>query len=178
MQFSDIDIYITTGELRSSAQNAENKPIVRSKFPIPILDRWLIFGASNTTILRACFRLGEALNVGCNAVRNNKNIVLEIYARVVSSFRDGRKQHFIFRDLYHGRPPHLEGDFELWSQSRLWELDSKAFLKADESEGGIMCRAVARMRRDGMKWRLELLSIWEATWEDVDAVAGIYAKGA
>ena len=39
-----------------------------------------------------------------------------------------------------------------------------------------MCRAVARMKREGMKWRLEVLSIWEASWEDVDYVAGIYAK--
>lgn len=106
----------------------------------------------------------------------NKNIVLEIYARVVSSFRDGRKQHFILKDLYHDKPPHLEGDYELWSQSRLWELDGKAFLNAEECAAGVMCRVVARMKRDGKRWRLEVLSIWEARWDDVDAVAGIYVR--
>jgi len=32
------------------------------------------------------------------------------------------------------------------------------------------------MKRDGTKWRLEILSIWQADWEDVEHVAGIYAK--
>ena len=110
-------------------------------------------------------------------------MLLEIYARVTSSHREGRKQHFVFKDLYHDQPPHLEGSFELWNQSRLWDLDSKAFL--DMTEGGRMCRAIAKMKRDvaagatgGAKWRLEVLSIWEATWEDVDFVAGVYAKDA
>jgi hypothetical protein len=26
-------------------------------------------------------------------------------------------------------------------------------------------------------WRLEVLSVWEAGWEDVEFVAGIYGKG-
>ena len=153
------------------------KPIVRKPFSNPILDRSPIFGASNTTTLRTCFRIGEALKEGCQAVRMNKNVIIELYARVTSSWREpkpGRKQHFVFKDLYHDHPPHLEGSFELWEQSRLWELDSKIFLQP--RQGGVMCRAVARMRRDGMKWRLEVLSIWEASWEDVERVAGIYAK--
>lgn len=164
-------------ELKSASLNSDIKPIVRSSFPQPVLDRSPIFGASNTTLLRTCFRLGEALNVGSHAVRTNKHVILEIYARVVSSFRHGRKQHFIFNDLYHAKPPYLQGDFELWNQSRLWELDGKAFLHAEQRSEGVMCRAVARMKRDGTKWRLEVFSIWEAGWGDVEAVAGIYAKG-
>lgn len=62
--------------------------------------------------------------------------------------------------------------FELWDQAQLWDLDSKPFLKAEE-KSGMMCRAIARMRREGMKWKLEVLSVWEANWEDVDFVAGV-----
>jgi hypothetical protein len=109
-------------------------------------------------------------------LRTNKNIILDIYARVASSSRDGRKQHFMFKDLYHDKPPFLEGDSELWSQSRLWDLDGKAFLDAEEKSEGVMCRVVAKMKRDGTKWRLEVLSIWQAEWEDVEVVAGVYAK--
>lgn len=29
------------------------------------------------------------------------------------------------------------------------------------------------MKRDGQKWRLEVLSVYEASWEDVNHVAGI-----
>lgn len=95
---------------------------------------------------------------------------------MTSSWREpapGRKQHFVFKDLYHDRQPHLEGTFELWGQAPLWDLDSKPLLLADTQ--GTMCRVIARMRRDGQKWRLEVLSIWEASWEDIDFVAGIYA---
>ncbi|KAK4549380.1 hypothetical protein LTR36_006377 [Oleoguttula mirabilis] len=164
-------------ELRASTQDSTNKRIVRKSFPPPVLDRSPIFGATNGTVLRTCFRVGEALNVGCHAVRTNKNVMLELYARVTSSWREGkpgRKQHFVFQDMYHDKQPHVSGTFGLWDQSRLWELDSTAFLVPRKE--GIMCRVIARMRRDGLKWRLEMLSIWEASWEDVDFVAGIYAK--
>lgn len=160
--------------LKSATSNTKPKPITRTAFPDPVLDRSPIFGATNTTVLRTCFRLGEALNVGSHAVRNSKNVLLELYARVASSVREGRKQRFVFKDLYHDKPPHLEGDFELWSQSRLWDLDGKAFLNAEGA--GVMCRAIARMKRDGTKWRMEVLSIWKAGWEDVQAVAGIFSK--
>lgn len=123
--------------------------------------------------------MGEALNVGSNAVRNNKDVILELYARVTSSHREerpGRKQHFTFKDLYHDRRPHLQGSFDLWNQSQLWDLDGKVFLMADQRKDGIMCRLIAKMKRDGSSWRLEVLSIWEAGWDDVETVAGIYAR--
>jgi hypothetical protein len=151
------------------------KPIVRQAFPNPVLDRSPIHGASKGVALRTCFRVGEAMVAGTQSIRNGTNTVIELYARVSSSWREpspGRKQHFVFKDLYHDRPPHLEGTYELWGQAPLWELDSKPFLSATEQ--GIMCRAIARMRREGQKWRLEVLSIWEASWEDINYVAGIY----
>lgn len=151
--------------------------MVRAPFPVPVFDRSPIFGASNTTTLRVCFRVGEALNVGCQAVRLNKDVVLELHARITASWREpnpSRKQHFLIKDLYHDNPPHLNGTFELWNQSKLWEFDSTPFL-SKHSEG-TMCRMIARMKRDGTKWRLEILSIWQASWEDVEHVAGIYAR--
>ncbi|KAK3673931.1 hypothetical protein LTR78_006133 [Recurvomyces mirabilis] len=163
-------------ELKVAQQNSA-KTIVRKPFPKPVLDRSPIFGASNSALLRTCFRVGEALNVGCQAVRENKTVLLELYARVMQSWREekpGRHQHFVLHDLYHDNPPHVNGTFDLWDQSRLWELDSKAFL-VGRSEG-IMCRLIGRMKPDGQKWKLEILSIWEATWEDVESVAGICAR--
>lgn len=141
-----------------------------------ILDRSPIFGASNAVTLRTCFRLGEALNAGSQAVRSNRDVVLEIYARVSSSWREpapGRKQFFVLKDLYHDKPPHLEGTFELFGQSALWDLDSKVFL--GRREEGLVCRTVAHMKRNNGKWSLEMLNIWEATLEDVEYAAGIYA---
>ncbi|KAK5724283.1 hypothetical protein LTR15_004327 [Elasticomyces elasticus] len=164
-------------KLQADAQLTE-KRIVRTPFPECVLDRSPIFGATNATVLRVCFRIGEALNAGSLAVRNNKHVLLELYARVTESCREekpGRHQHFVFHDLYHDKPPYLAGTYDLWDQSRLWELDSRVFLSSNA--GGTVCRAIARMKRDGMKWKLEVLSIWEASWEDVEHVAGIYSKG-
>lgn len=160
-------------ERRSASQGS--KAIVRKAFPRSILDRSSIAGASNATLLRTCFRLGEALNTGSQAVRTNSNVIIELYARVTSSWRErspGRKQHFVFADIYHDKPPHLEGTFELFNQATLWDLDSQAFLGT--STTGTLCRAIVRMKRNPQqKWRLEILSIWEATWEDVEFAAGI-----
>lgn len=151
------------------------KPIVRSTFPKPVRDRSPIFGAYNTTVLRTCFRVGEAINAGRQAVRNNKDVLLEIYARVTESHRERRNQHFFLHDLYHDKSPYLEGMFRLWDQSQLWDRDSRVFLTPQLR--GILCRLIAKMKWDGgAKWALDILSIWEADWEDVNAVAGIYAK--
>jgi len=174
--------------LRSSSTydtTSQPKPIVRKPFPPPLPARSPLFGATNAAaVLRTCFRVGEALNVGCQAVRKANHgggVLIELYARVASSQREGRKQHFVFHDLYHDHAPFLHGVFELWDQSELWDGDSKVFLGRE----GVMCRVIGRMRRggaaggegDGRQWRLEVLSIWEAGWEDVEAVAGIYARG-
>ncbi len=168
---------LTNADEIKAAQSVAREPVVRQPFPEPVQDRSLLFGASNKTFLRTCFRLGEALNVGSEAVRTKQDLVIELYARVTSSHREkrGARQHFVFRDLYHDHAPHLDGTFELCQQSRLWNLDSKVFLTPRRD--GIMCRAIAKMKQDieKKKWRLEVLSIWEATWEDVDYVAGIYA---
>lgn len=152
------------------------KPIVRKPFLSTVLNRSPIFGASKGTVLRTCFRVGEALNTGSQAVRCGNNVVIELYARVTGSWREpkpSRKQHFVFKDLYHDKPPHLEGTYELWDQAQLWDLDSKPFLTAKDGHG-MICRMIGKMRRDGSKWGIEVLSIWEASWEDVDYVAGIY----
>ncbi|KAK1084299.1 hypothetical protein LTR48_005577 [Friedmanniomyces endolithicus] len=163
-------------DMQANAQSRATR-IVRTAFPASVLDRSPLFGATNSTTLRVCFRVGEALNAGCLAVRSNKDVLLELYARVMESRRDekpGRHQHLVFHDLYHDKPPYLTGTYDLWDQSRLWELDSRVFLKPREE--GITCRAIARMKRDGVKWMLEILSIWETSREDVEYIAGIFVK--
>ena len=33
------------------------------------------------------------------------------------------------------------------------------------------------MKREGGEWRLEMLNVWEASWDDVKHVARVYEKG-
>ncbi|GAB7338020.1 hypothetical protein MBLNU457_4389t1 [Dothideomycetes sp. NU457] len=56
-------------------------PIQRTPFPKPVSSHSPVPGLTSETLLRTCFRIGEALNTGCNAVRNNRHELLELYCR-------------------------------------------------------------------------------------------------
>ncbi len=152
------------------------KPFTHPPFPKPLQDHSPITGIKSSNVLRTCFRIGEALNAASLASRSGTTILTELYARVRSSFREpnGGKQHFEFADLFCGeRPPLLSGTYELWRDGGLWEEDSKVFV-GDEGNGK-MCRAVGWLKRDleTRLWKMVVLSVWEADWEDVDWVKGI-----
>jgi hypothetical protein len=159
---------------QSVSSNSKTQPIVRSPFPLAIRDRSPLIGLSSSTILRTCFRIGEAINVGSRAIKENKNIVIEIYARVNSSHRDENslKQHFQLINLYHDRPPYLNATYDLWKDNELWEKDSRTFLEQSNSKK--LCRCIGRMKRDDQqKLVLILLNIWEVTSENVEYTRGI-----
>jgi hypothetical protein len=155
----------------STSTRSPGKPIVRGLPPRPCGQRSPIAGLSASTVLRTCFRIGEALKYGSSAVRNDRDTVIELYARVIASNRDGAKQVFTFADIFHDHPPYVEGFYELWKGVDLWDLDSCAFL-GDRVNGGL-CRCMCRMRQTDGDWKLQILSIWSATYEDVAHVKGI-----
>jgi hypothetical protein len=151
----------------------ERKPIARRSFPQPTRDRSPVIGISSGTVLRTCFRIGEAINAGSQAIRENKDVVIELYSRVKSSHREigAIKQYFQLLDLYHDRPPYLDATYHLWPNSELWDRDSQIFLDQNEWK---MCRCLGRMKRDEQqKLIFVALHIWEATWQNVDFVEGI-----
>ncbi|MCJ1239109.1 hypothetical protein MMC14_007102 [Varicellaria rhodocarpa] len=161
--------------LTSTNQKFKPIPFARPAFPIAVRDRSPIVGLSRAPSLRLCFRIGEALNAGCAGARHNIDIVIELYARVTYSERDsdGIKQHFQFADLFTSeRPPFLNGSYSVWKGVELWDHDSKAFLGAKGI--GKIARIVGKIKRDdkNKSWKLMILSIWKATWDDVN-----YAKG-
>jgi hypothetical protein len=151
------------------------KPIVRPQFPKPVRDRSPVIALSTEIKLRTCFRIGEALNTGVSALQDKKNLTIELYARVASSHREegGVKQHFIFADLFHNRPPFLNGVYELWKGSSLWEYDSGRFLATQGTARERLCRCIGRLKKDETQWVFALLNIWEASWDDVNHVKEI-----
>jgi hypothetical protein len=54
----------------------------------------------------------------------------------------------------------------------LFDDDTRAFLDGKDHDGK-MSRCLGKMTRHGSKWVLELVSIWQATLNDVDYVAGV-----
>ena len=162
-------VTLTTRLMAATADEA-HKPIVRPAFPAAVRDRSPIIGLSSNTLLRTCFRVGEAINQSCQAVKTGHNILIELYARVLNCERDDSQQRFIFCDLFHAKPPYIQGVYAaaIWKSAQLFKYDSDRLLQQ-----GKICRCIGTMKRNGKDWIMTLLNIWEATWDDVQWVEGI-----
>jgi hypothetical protein len=149
------------------------KPIVRPPFPTSVRDRSPIIGLSPNLLLRTCFRIGEAINQAGHAVKRGQKVIFELYARVLSSHRDEMKQHFVFGDLFHDKPPFVKGNYgaAIWKHVDLYNYDSKRLLKKET-----MCRCIGELKRDGKDWIMVVHNIWQATWEDIEWVEGIISS--
>lgn len=88
-------VTLTTRLLTAIDEEAQ-KPIVRSAFPAAVRDRSPVIGLSSNTVLKTCFRVGEAINQSCQAVKTGNAILIELYARVLVSERDSTQQRFTF----------------------------------------------------------------------------------
>jgi hypothetical protein len=131
------------------------KPTFRASLPSPAPTLSLIPNLTPCARIPTCFRIGEAIRLlsstPCTQFR-----AIELYAVVVSSFRQQGVQTFQFADLYFPRqPPYLHGTYAAWNDSVLYEQDSATFLKisrAGDSEPSrdtelSMCRAIIRPTR-------------------------------
>ncbi|KAF2624555.1 hypothetical protein BU25DRAFT_413448 [Macroventuria anomochaeta] len=165
-------VTLTTRLLAATGYEAR-KPIVRPAFPAAVRDRSPIIGLSPNTLLRTCFRVGEAINQSCQATKTGNHILIELYARVLNSDRDDIQQRFTFCDLFHAKLPYIQATYAaaIWKTVQLFEYDSARLL----SQGRI-CRCIGTMKRNGKDWVMTVLNIWEATWDDVQWVEGIVSS--
>lgn len=154
--------------------NGKALPFIRPPFAKPVRDRSTIHDLRSQTVLRPCFRIGEALNAGCTAARSDLDAVIELYARVTSSTREpgSSKQRFQFADLFTpDKPPFLNGVYALWRGVELWDRGSKVFL--GEAGKGQMARVVGRIRKEEGEWLMNILCVWQVDWEEVGLAKGI-----
>ena len=160
--------------------NGDALPFMRPSFPKSIRDRSPVLGLTNRTVLRICFRIGEALNAAAVASRTNVDAIIELYARVVFSSREaggGYKQFFQFGDLFTDKPPYLIGAYTFWKGVGLWDNDSKELV--GEQGRGKMVRVLGRIKKkepgQGQEPGVEMvvLSVWEVDWEDIGVAKGI-----
>ena len=155
-------------------------PFMRPPFPKAVRDRSPVLGLTNRTVLRICFRIGEALNAAAAASRTNVDAVVELYARVIHSSREasgGYKQYFQYGDLFTDKSPYLNGMYTLWRGNQIWDNDSKELV--DEYGRGKMVRVLGRIKKrepgagQGPGVEMVVLSIWEVDWEDVWVAKGL-----
>ncbi|MDI1489775.1 MAG: hypothetical protein OHK93_000973 [Ramalina farinacea] len=147
-------------------------PFVRRPFPKEaLLEDSPIQGLQNHAVLRTVFRVGEAINAASSS-KKSRGVIVELYARVIRSSRLDFKQYFLFADLFTDKPPYLGGTYGIWKGVKLWEEDAGVFL-GDGNEGKL-CRVVGTIKTKGSESpRLNVLSIWECTYEDVRLAKGI-----
>ena len=149
-----------------------------------------------------CFRIAEVLrHVAASNLSSSGSMLIELYATVTESSRQGEVQNFKFADLFFPhRPPYLIGMYKGWMACEVYDEDSSTLLTA-ESPGRAgafreqkICRMIARsspQRSDKTassptkhlhgsptqrrQMVLEVLSIWKSDWAEVEHVRGIVA---
>lgn len=138
---------------------------VRPCFLKPLTDRSPVIGITSGTLLRTCFRIGEAIR--CS---NEENIILELFARQTFSSREKgtMRQHFQLADLFHDhRPPYIGGLLLNFKMNALQESESRELLA--ENKSGQLVRCIGRLtgsRKQGLL--LSIINIRETDEEEIE----------
>ena len=151
-------------------QRSEDNPLppfARPAFPTRVPDGSPVPGVTADTVLRTCFRIGEALRAGATCDGTGQDAVVELFARVKSSSReDGTtKQHFELADLFHDRPPFVSGVLDEHRASRLQATESAQLLGHDAQ--GRMVRCLGRLKRGPHGWCITMINIRATHWAEI-----------
>jgi hypothetical protein len=158
--------------------------LVASPNPIPGLH------ASGRII--TCFRLAEMIREMSSPSAPS---TIELFATVKTSVRNQGStiQFFTFADLFFPqRPPYVQGVYNRCTESELFDDDSRPFLKAGLEGRGMLAHVIVGTRLKLSKqllqsqksrfvaneetlnqMELEVLSIYECPWEDIEYTKGI-----
>ncbi|KAI1260145.1 hypothetical protein F5Y18DRAFT_406402 [Xylariaceae sp. FL1019] len=144
---------------------------VRPPFPDRVRDRPFVPGASATTLLRTCFRIGVMISQTAWSHNHRQDVVFELYARVTYSNREtmSRKQHFQLVDLFKDQQPYPAATLANWKSGTQLEHDSAVFL--DTHTGPRLCWCICKPLRDtnaAIGWTYTVLRIKETTWEQIE----------
>ncbi|KAK2761766.1 hypothetical protein FQN54_001594, partial [Arachnomyces sp. PD_36] len=174
----------------STVVSTRPQPFLRHAFPTPVRGHSHIQGLSSRTVLRTCFRIGEAMKASLPATSTAnsggqpapRTTLIELYAIVSASYLCHNRQFFTFSDLFFPRrPPYLTG---IWVGENPSTKDSRRNRNSDE-KGDLdsICRVLGIVDSTSMRTRddnsngqgttMAVLGIWRADWADVEYVKGI-----
>lgn len=165
-----------------------HQPFARSDFPLPI-ERASIPGISSGIVLRVCFRIGEALRAAAICKASQQIALIELFAQVTNTYRTPgtTKQHFQFCDLFHDRPPFLNGVLANYKGSEGQQAQCDNLLEACRSSEAQraefdallevpqvqrMTRCLCRLERssNNTSWLAHILNIRSTDWKEVEYV--------
>jgi len=173
------------------------KPFIRSKPRELVPPSSLIPSLAVSRRIVTIFRVAEIHRLVAN-LSHDLPLRLELYAIVIASNRNTytKTQIFQFGDLFFPhRPPYVHGTYTAYNLCELSDRDSAPFL--GKEDGKKICRAIVELRKYGLDrgddpvgsiplcginagagmggyaMEVDVLNIWEATWDDVKYVKGI-----
>jgi hypothetical protein len=179
---------------------ASMSPFLRSSLPQLASSQSVLPSLIPHRRIPTLFRIAEVYRLLASIPPRAPPQRIELYASVISSRRDFHKktQEFTFADLFFPqRPPYLSGSSIAWVLCELFDEDSEPFMNT--ASGGRLCRAIVQVSKNSWKTNarqvgsssvtmqggsqgsgkeadaldVEVLNIWEATWDDVKYVRGV-----
>lgn len=166
-------------------------PFVRSSFAKPLSKNSVLPSATPEIRMLTCFRTPAMLKALSSASSSTMRLFLEAYCLVNASTRQDCIQYFVFTDLFFPNTcPTLNGTYEGWQGSELWEHDTGVFLTDGIQSSPRICRAIVTSLQGnkghkgmaaqgkgsierGQSMDVQVLNIWEANWEDIRFARGI-----
>jgi hypothetical protein len=172
------------------------KPFMRSPLCIEMISTLPELPSINTERRTpTCFRIAEVLRLQAmlSEPATAQTTMVELYAKIVGCSRKDNVQTIQFADLFFpGRPPYLTGTRKIISDDTVFDIDgaspltkpTKAISQGQPSnnlQSYKLCRAIAELKpspvlpssRTRQTLEVDVLSIWETDWEDVERVRGI-----
>lgn len=153
----------------------------RPEFPEIVRDRCPIVGVSAQSFLRVCFRIGELFKEGARCSAAGQDAVIELFARVNFSSREGgtTKQHFRFMDLWSEHPPFPTGILANYKSSSL--ADSESLFFVGDMGKGEMVRCLGRLKKEKKSdtcWIFDIINVRGTDWEEIRWTKKIVDAGA
>lgn len=159
----------------------------RLKFPpLVINNNSPIIGISSNNCLRTCFHIQEVINEAERFMRLNTAPVIELFARTVYSYREPRttRQKFNFSDLWHAKPPFLDGILLNFKATKMIEKESRLFTETYSKP--YLARILATPKRvivedimsqdttsTASSWSLHIISIRKTDFEEINSTRRI-----
>ncbi|KTW30777.1 hypothetical protein T552_00489 [Pneumocystis carinii B80] len=152
---------ISTDEFTSENKSFSHpiSPIARSPFPLTIVGKSVISGlSSNDTLLRTCFRVGEALKVS-NLQKNSMIVYLIEFFGIIKEFN--KKKGFftyVIADLFHPlRGPYIYASYHDYHITI-------AFQNND------IVRILGVFRKNKTKNEINVIKMYPCTWEKIQHI--------
>ncbi|QSL64202.1 hypothetical protein MERGE_000357 [Pneumocystis wakefieldiae] len=155
---------ISTHEFASKKKSFDYpiSPIARSPFPLTIVGKSVISGlSSNDTLLRTCFRVGEALKVS-NLQKSSMIVYLVEFFGIIKEFNEKKGLFtYVIADLFHPlRGPYIYASYH----------DYHTIIAFQNND---IVRVLGVFKKNKTKNEINVIRMYPCTWEKIQHIKEI-----